>query len=207
MISIKITVVYDNEANPPYKSDWGFACLIERKNAIVMFDTGAQSDILIYNLSKLELIDKQIDAVILSHNHLDHTGGLEGLLALQPDLKIIEPQILKAPTELFPGIMSSGRMGARSLQEQSLFCTVEKGLVVVTGCSHPGLEKILKFAHKFGLIHAVIGGFHGFSNFNALNDISLIVPCHCTSHKHELNIKFPETYQECGVGRTFEFSE
>ncbi len=207
MITMQITVVYDNEAKPPYKSDWGFACLIESRNATVMFDTGSNSDILVYNLSKLGLINKKLDAVVISHEHFDHTGGIDSLLALQPDLKIIKPLSLKAPTDLFPGIMSSGRMGKWSLQEQSLFCTVENGLVIVTGCSHPGLENILKRASGFGVIYGVIGGFHGFNKYKVLDGILLIIPCHCTTHKRDIKLNFPEAYQECGVGKVFEFED
>jgi 7,8-dihydropterin-6-yl-methyl-4-(beta-D-ribofuranosyl)aminobenzene 5'-phosphate synthase len=202
---MKITIVYDNETKPPLKSDWGFACLIESNNHAVMFDTGAHSDILIYNLSKIGLINKKIDAVVLSHDHFDHTGGLEGLLALQPDLKIIEPSSLTTPTELFPGIMSSGTIDVKGVPEQSLFCSVENGLVIVTGCSHPGLENILKLASELGIIHAVIGGFHGFNNYKALDGISAIIPCHCTSQKHDIQITYPNAYKECSVGKVFKF--
>jgi 7,8-dihydropterin-6-yl-methyl-4-(beta-D-ribofuranosyl)aminobenzene 5'-phosphate synthase len=202
---MRITVVYDNEAKPPFKSDWGFACLIESKDHAVMFDTGARSDILIYNLSKLGLVTKKIDAIVLSHDHFDHTGGLDGILELQPDVKIIEPSSLSTPTELFPGITSSGIIGVKGAQEQSLFCSVENGLVVVTGCSHPGLGNIIKVARDLGRIHAVVGGFHGFDNYNALEGISVIIPCHCTSHKHDIQLIYPNSYRECGVGNVFKF--
>ena len=202
---MEITIVYDNEAQLQYKSGWGFACLIETADATIMFDTGARSDILLYNMSELDLINKQIDMVVLSHNHSDHTGGLKGLLSIQPDLKIYKLTHTSEPTELFTGIMTSGALGSFSLREQSLFCTTEKGLVVVTGCSHPGLEKIIRTAQKFGEVHAVIGGFHGFKKFKVLKGISVIVPCHCTAHKRDIRMMFPEAYREGGVGKKFEF--
>ena len=204
---MKITIVYDNEAQPPFKSDWGFACFIEIPETTLIFDTGSRSDLLLYNMGKLGLITKEVDAVVLSHNHGDHTGGLKGLLAIKLDLSICKPTFSRAPKKLFPGVMTTGTLGDRGIQEQSLVCTTDDGLVVITGCSHPGLENILKTAREFGEIYAVIGGFHGFNKFNALKGISLIVPCHCTSNKQEIQQLFPEAYHDGGVGKKFVFKD
>ena len=70
--------------------------------------------------------------------------------------------------------------------EQSLAIKTEKGILVMAGCSHPGVGEIIDAASKFGRIYGVIGGFHGFRDFNRLNGLSLIVPCHCTQYKSEI---------------------
>ena len=205
---MKITIVYDNEAPAQYKSDWGFASLVETSQICLLFDTGASSDILLKNMEKLKIDPKQIHAVMLSHDHWDHTGGLNGLLSIKPELTIYKPSFSDKPKELYPNIITTGTLGGKySIQEQSLICKTKAGLVIVTGCSHPGLENILKIAKEFGPIHAVIGGFHGFDIFEVLKDISIIMPCHCTSHTREIQRRFPHAYTPGGVGKKLEFSD
>jgi len=205
---MKITIVYDNEAPPQFKSDWGFSCLVEISQTCLLFDTGASGDILLENMKKLKIDPQQIQAVMLSHDHWDHTGGLNGLLSIKPNLTIYKPTFSDKPKELYPNIMTTGTLGGRySIQEQSLVCTTKAGLVVVTGCSHPGLENFLDIAKKFGRISAIIGGFHGFNKYIELMDIPLIVPCHCTSHKREIQTIFSNAYKEGGVGKSFEFGD
>jgi len=77
-------------------------------------------------------------------------------------------------------------------------------MTVITGCSHPGLENILKAASKFGEIYGVVGGFHGFSKFEALEEIKLIVPCHCTARKKEILALYPKTSMKCSAGYSIE---
>ena len=91
------------------------------------------------------------------------------------------------------------------MDEQSLVLKTGKGIVVVTGCSHPGLSQILEKGNLFGEIYAVIGGFHGFSNFDALKGIKVIAATHCTKHKAEIQKLFPKAFAECAAGKEFEF--
>jgi len=203
-----ITIVFDNEAPPQFKSDWGFSCLIESPFTTLLFDTGANSDILLENMKALNIDPKKIQAVMLSHDHWDHTGGLNGLLNVIPNIAIYKPTFSNKPTEVFPNIITTGTLGGRySIQEQSLICKTKAGLVVITGCSHPGLGHILEIAKKFGPVHAIIGGFHGFDKFEVLNGVSIIMPCHCTSHKEEIKRLFPDVFTSGGVGKKLEFSD
>ncbi len=77
--------------------------------------------------------------------------------------------------------------------------------MVLVGCSHPGLERILKKAKQFGKIWGVIGGFHDFDKFNALKEIDLVAATHCSKHRKEIRELFPKTFAECGAGKEFEF--
>jgi len=87
-----------------------------------------------------------------------------------------------------------------SIKEQSLIISTIKGLVVITGCAHSGINKILNSANKLGEIHALLGGFHDFDEYNLLKNISLIIPTHCTKNKKKILALFPKNCVEGGVG-------
>lgn len=78
---VTLTIVYDNNAyDPRLRTAWGFACLVEAGDATVLFDTGGDGATLLGNMDALELDPRDIDAIVLSHIHGDHTGGLLALL-------------------------------------------------------------------------------------------------------------------------------
>lgn len=74
--SVKITILYDNNCLPGFKASWGFSCLIETKENSIIFDTGWDGNILLHNLALAQVKLEEIDMVVLSHSHWDHTGGL-----------------------------------------------------------------------------------------------------------------------------------
>jgi len=199
---MKITIVYDNEANPGLKSGWGFSCLIEAKEKI-LFDTGDSGENLIYNLRQLNIQPESIAAVVISHNHWDHTGGLKEFLKLKNNAKIFHPESFSKPIEISPGVHSTGALGGL-IKEQSLVVNTEKGNLVITGCAHPGLESIIEKARQLGTIYGVVGGFHGFSKLEKLQEIELIAPCHCTQYTKEIRQKYPDQFKEIKAGNVIE---
>jgi len=212
---LKLTVIYDNDLlRKDLKPDWGFSCLIETNETLkVLFDTGFKPSILIGNMEKLGINPKTINFVVISHPHLDHTGGLKDFLRLNSKATVYVPQS-------FPEFLENVKMVKvkNSLKisenliivedpkefEQFLLTKTSKGYILITGCSHPGLEKIIFEASKFGKIFGVVGGFHGFNDFKVLENISFVCPCHCTIHKREIAKIFPEKYVKCGVGKVLE---
>ena len=152
-------------------------------------------------MKKLAINPENIDMVVLSHNHWDHVGGLETLLSRKPKLTVYRPTWASKPQRILSNFMTTGVIGEWGIKEQALICITKRGLILITGCSHPGLENILDIAHDYGKIFAVVGGFHGFNRFEMLNGIKLIVPCHCTQGKQEIAKLYPSTYSECGVGK------
>ena len=80
---MKVTVVVDNcimpKSRKPFRAEHGLALLIETEGKKFLFDT-AQSEVTVYNLGLLGVHPREIDAIILSHGHYDHTGGLAAVL-------------------------------------------------------------------------------------------------------------------------------
>ena len=199
---MKITIVYDNQANEGLKSGWGFSCLIEAKEKI-LFDTGDKGENLIYNLRQLDIQPESVAAVVISHNHWDHTGGLKEFLKLNNIAEVFHPKSFSKPTEISPGIHSTGALG-RLIKEQSLVVNTKKGNLVITGCAHPGLDKIIDKANQLGKIYGVLGGFHGFSKLEKLRSIKLIAPCHCTQHIQQIRQRYPVEFKEIRAGSFLE---
>lgn len=76
-----LTVIYDNNpSDPRFRTAWGFACWVETPDGVVLFDTGGDGPTLPNNLAEGGMDPRAVDAVVLSHAHGDHTGGLMGLL-------------------------------------------------------------------------------------------------------------------------------
>jgi 7,8-dihydropterin-6-yl-methyl-4-(beta-D-ribofuranosyl)aminobenzene 5'-phosphate synthase len=215
---MKITVVYDNDVlKEGLKSGWGFSCLIDKD---ILFDTGDNGAAVLYNMEKLGIDPNEIKSVVLSHGHWDHVDGLPELLKVNPSISIYSPPQFyrtlmghvpeetkliesRGPTRIRQDVTTTGVLGT-SIEEQALACLDKKGVIVITGCSHPGLGELIDAASKFGEIYGVLGGFHGFSDLDALKDIKLISPCHCTQYKKEIIQTFPKQCVECGAGLVIE---
>ncbi len=82
-MAIKITTLIENhiEIEGKLLTEHGLSILIETENGILLMDTG-KSDQLIDNARALKAPIDQIDHIVLSHSHYDHTGGLESLLKI-----------------------------------------------------------------------------------------------------------------------------
>lgn len=88
----------------------------------------------------------------------------------------------------------------------------EKGLFIITGCSHSGICNIIEYAKKVcgdSRVYGVIGGFHLFDIDERLektitylkeNNIPFLYPCHCVSLKAKIEMAKKLDIQEVGVG-------
>jgi 7,8-dihydropterin-6-yl-methyl-4-(beta-D-ribofuranosyl)aminobenzene 5'-phosphate synthase len=175
-----MTILYDNyvytQGTIP---DWGFSCHIQGMEKIILFDTGTKADILFHNAEMLHVRLDNIEVIVLSHIHKDHTGGLLPLLEMNPDIPVYYPASfpgyydnmmtekdcnpvrIKESIEICANVHSTGEMGT-SIKEQSLIIDTNKGLVIITGCSHQGIVNILTKAKEIvnKEIYLVFGGFH-----------------------------------------------
>jgi 7,8-dihydropterin-6-yl-methyl-4-(beta-D-ribofuranosyl)aminobenzene 5'-phosphate synthase len=209
---MKITILYDNTVfQNNLTPDWGFSCLIEAHNRVILFDTGSDGVILLDNMGKLGIKPSSIDDVFISHAHFDHIGGLSAFLNENSQVNVYVPVSLRGvrkakkvvhvenkPMKLHEHFYSTGEL---ENIEQSLVIMTDKGLVLVVGCSHPSMKNILGAASQFGKVYAIVGGLHGFDEYELFKDIEFICPTHCTRHIAEIKALYPGKYMEGGAGK------
>jgi 7,8-dihydropterin-6-yl-methyl-4-(beta-D-ribofuranosyl)aminobenzene 5'-phosphate synthase len=236
MSDLKMTILYDNIAEDPrLKADWGFAALVEYGGHTLLFDTGANGSYLLDNMRELGVDPQTIEAVILSHEHGDHTGGLKALLdtGVKPTVYMPStfPWLLKQQVrdktqlvevtdalEIIPGIHTTRPVG--SLTEQALVVETRDGLVVITGCAHPGAAEMVRQAQTVvdGKIGYLVGGFHFFQTVRdklppivaEVHQLGVekILPAHCTGDDAIalFRTEYGDNFVEGGVGRTLTIS-
>jgi 7,8-dihydropterin-6-yl-methyl-4-(beta-D-ribofuranosyl)aminobenzene 5'-phosphate synthase len=254
----------------------------EGRRTSILYDAGLGRDTVTHNMDILQVRPEELRAVVLSHGHADHHGGLEGLLkrvgpgrmplVLHPDVwlqrrlifptgaeiklpppsyndldregvEIIEergPSLLLDGTVLVTGQVARTTDFEPGLPPQQAFINgkwlkdtwtwddqaivvnlKDKGLVVLSSCSHSGVINILQHARNItGIekIYAFAGGMHltGFMEpviprtLDELKVIApeIIVPGHCTGWKatHRLSQLFAPAFLPGSVGTRLQFA-
>ena len=262
----RITNLYDAFGAPSaLRQDWGFAALIEYGGKRILFDTGNDAAIFEHNVKELGIDLSQLDAVVISHRHGDHTSGLSYLLKVNPGVRIYTPveaayfkgalpiellarypglpqnlkyfggrpperwltgspweqanfEAVAKTTEIFPGFYvlttKSQKPGTLEMNELSLAVKTPKGLAVVVGCSHPGVENILAAATQIDPhLYTVMGGFHLALTpepevqrvTRVLHDdlhLERVAPAHCTSELGFATFleRFKDHFDPAGLG-------
>jgi len=240
--SLTITIIYDNyPADPACATDWGFSCLIEGLMKTVLFDTGTREDLFLKNAEVLKVDLGRVDFAVLSHFHGDHTGGLDAALRKRPGLTLYVPidkdqnaTIISERLEksggkvvtvdqalkLDEGLSLTGTLGD-AIKEQALILDTSRGLIVVTGCAHPGIvgmvEKVREITGR--PIEAVLGGFHLLQTgdaelariigrFKELG-VARVGATHCTGDKAIALFReaYKDRFIELGAGRVLSFEK
>ena len=208
--TLKIRILYDNTAaEPALRADWGFSCLVETKAGTLLFDTGADGAILMENIRKMAIDPRQVDAVVISHAHFDHIGGLAAFLRTHPAPVYLPPNAPAAKGASEEIRVTTGgpirqdvhTTGPLAGIEQSLYIRDGDRGVLVVGCAHPGLPAIFEAVRGVGPVTHIIGGLHEFAAFALLEGITIICPTHCTFFKSQIRSIFPDAYIEGGAGR------
>ncbi|MGE5627862.1 MAG: MBL fold metallo-hydrolase [Solirubrobacterales bacterium] len=80
---MKLTVLTDNNSiiDRYFLSEPALCFLIQDENRKILFDLG-YSDVFMKNAKKMKMPLTDVDAVVLSHGHNDHTGGLPSLITM-----------------------------------------------------------------------------------------------------------------------------
>ncbi len=214
-----LKILYDdNVIDDQLYPDWGVSIYVDTGDNKILFDVGHDENILLHNMNESNISKEEIDVIVISHRHWDHMGGLSAFE--DRDVKIYVPESLTEHikkefdlqgwvisvtdrNEIFEGIYSTGELGS-AVKEQSLIVKSKEGVYLLTGCGHPGIGKIIEEGSKIGEIKGIIGGYHGFDDLDLLEDIPLLVPCHCTMLLDKIKSGYPDAYKECGIGATLE---
>jgi 7,8-dihydropterin-6-yl-methyl-4-(beta-D-ribofuranosyl)aminobenzene 5'-phosphate synthase len=230
-LTLKITILFNNVGyDPSLETSWGFSALIERNGETLLFDTGGDGAILMRNMETLGVDPRQIQSVVLSHIHGDHVGGLNALLntGIQPTI-FIPPSFptnyknslkqsssiveVEPGQSIMEGILTTGEMGTNIL-EQALIITTTKGMVIITGCAHPGIVQMVDQAINLtgDPVYLVIGGCHlGDASRNRIASIldefrrvgvQKVAPSHCTGDQaiQMFREAYGSDFIESGVG-------
>jgi 7,8-dihydropterin-6-yl-methyl-4-(beta-D-ribofuranosyl)aminobenzene 5'-phosphate synthase len=237
--SVRVTTLFDNDIwKRGLISSWGLSLYVEisreEERHIILMDTSGSFDALFKNASKLEVNLSDVEAVFISHWHGDHCGSLSHVLPLlRQSTPVYVPSenssgmrriraadgaaiVCSDPAELMEGVMSTGEIGGW-ISEHSLVINLKnKGLVILTGCAHPGIVNIVKRAQQvsgISKVYAVIGGFHISSTREGTNvarflheiAVKLVSPCHCTGVNAKMAIAniMKNSYVKNGSGKIF----
>jgi len=228
-----LTILYDNNRfDTRLKTEWGFSCLVRGLGKTILFDTGGDGAALLFNMRQLGIEPAEVDAFVLSHIHGDHTGGLGGFLEKNSHVVVYLPdsfpgnfkkavmslgarvEEVREAKELFPGAYTTGELGD-GIREQALALKTTEGLVVITGCAHPGIVNMVRKAREItgeDRVCLVVGGFHlGGEPPSRIESIAKelrrlsvrkVAPCHCSGDEaHKVfRQRFGPDYIESGVG-------
>lgn len=82
-----VALIENTSAAEKLKAEHGLCLYIENAGEKYLIDTGA-SDKFIANAKKMRIPVEEVSKVLISHNHYDHTGGIEAFLKINPDAEI-----------------------------------------------------------------------------------------------------------------------
>jgi 7,8-dihydropterin-6-yl-methyl-4-(beta-D-ribofuranosyl)aminobenzene 5'-phosphate synthase len=178
--TVTLTVLFDNYPHDErLRTGWGFACLVTGLEKTILFDTGGDGTILLSNMRTLGAELGDVDIIVLSHEHYDHTGGLAAVLAENHNVTVFVPVAFSEgfkrqvrargatlvtvdePSKICEGAHSTGQLGT-GIKEQALCISTANGPFVITGCAHPGIVEMVKAAGSVSSsgVYGAMGGFH-----------------------------------------------
>ncbi|MCD4704019.1 MAG: MBL fold metallo-hydrolase [Methanosarcinaceae archaeon] len=278
---MELTVLVDNNTliDRYFYGEPGLSFLINDGGKKILFDTG-YSDAFLKNASRMGIKLLDIDHLVLSHGHLDHTWGLdplirtyteariEGILHSKPILtahpqafctkhmegigeigtmlsveKISEHfqiQLSREPVWLTQDLVFLGEIprkfdfeGKESIgttmsehrvivdhliDDTALAYRTQRGLVIITGCSHSGICNITEYAREVcreDRVIDIIGGLHLLDPSREQLDGTLeymgrLVPeelhaCHCTDLRSKIELAKVVNLREVGVGLNLKY--
>ena len=233
----RFKVAYDWSDHDSLLAEHGFSALITveagGRRQSVLYDGGLSALALQHNLDVMQIDVSNLRAIAISHGHVDHHGGLEGLFRRGVTLVAtsnLPPRQVARVTSYEKGFpvqvaRSSGgdwEPDPWTWDDQNIVVNVrDRGLVIVSGCSHAGVVNVIRNAQQLtgeARVAGVIGGFHltgalfeplipeTIADITAIG-VERIVPAHCTGWRamHALARAMPEAFVQPSVGTVFEF--
>ncbi len=230
---VRLTVLYDNyPLVPDLQTSSGFACLVAVGEKTILFDAGRSGEVLLENMEVLGMEPDCIDLIVISHHAHNHIGGLEDILRFNRGTQVYiprtfpnhisehikrlggKPNHITDSGELCPNLFVLSEM-CGYFSEQALAVRSARGLVLLTGCGHPGIDRLVARVREYfpdEPIYLALGGFH----LKLLPDpeiaravrrflsqhIQKVAPCHCSGQEARKFFReaYGENYIEIGVG-------
>jgi 7,8-dihydropterin-6-yl-methyl-4-(beta-D-ribofuranosyl)aminobenzene 5'-phosphate synthase len=213
-MALTLTVLLENTraagADKSLQAAPGLSLLVQDETTSVLFDTGPDDSFKL-NAARMGVDLSQLTAVVLSHGHYDHCGGVPWLadntrvichphiacerysaitvagysqkikkLSRENDYSRLHMTYTREPFPISERFLWSGEINVSTpqaygvIQEQTpqpdyitdegvLIYQSERGLIIITGCGHRGIENIVRHCQNITgttKIYALIGGFH-----------------------------------------------
>ena len=233
------TVLVDNNPYADLVSPWGISLYLETEDLRILFDAGPDPEALRINAERLSINLRLLDFIVISHEHGDHVLGLEYIAELNRNLTVYVPKRMSVLCKVWikklgfkvveisatkvidEGVAIIGELYGPSYEQALAVNVRDLGLIILVGCSHPGVDKIVaKAADDLNCEpYAVIGGFHlsGASSEKMKNiarnlmqsGLRRVYPLHCSGEgfRRLFEEEYPEAYGDGHVGSIFSFSE
>jgi len=266
---MKITTIIENSTvTHNLLCSHGQALLIEDEKYKILFDVGEIAENLVYNLEQMKISRDDITHIVLSHNHIDHSGAmiklknffLKSKLFITDDFETqhLKPmgskykylknydssnvnlsysknelEYLKNATvttrgqQIIPNLYTTGSLDATPHEQSLIYNQKEKGINIILGCSHPGIEKIVEESINVtgnNKVRSIIGGLHlnkmdkteveKISKFLKRLNLEAIFTNHCTGIQQTIwlkeflgdIVKFSKTFS-IGVGNAIDIGD
>ncbi|MDD5495705.1 MAG: MBL fold metallo-hydrolase [Candidatus Omnitrophica bacterium] len=209
---MKITILAEGSTKwQRFIKHWGLSILIDDD---ILFDTFGKPGYVVKQLKRYKIDIDKIKHIVISHDDWDHVTGLWKILERNQDLTVyicphFKPEIkskikwygariveVEGVINLRDNIYLSGELtGERrdfDIPEQYLAIKTAKGIVVITGCAHPGIVEITQHAKAAfsSDTRLLMGGFHLKDRIaEEARDVILklkalgvrqVIPFHCT---------------------------
>lgn len=254
---VEIIPLYENDrVNEGLEFGHGVSYLIRTDSATIILDLGNNPDETallpsLQNMQALGIAWDEIDAVVISHPHPDHVGGVNawqnetvsfgefagdlGKLPIFTPIPMLYPGAAithsAEPTRVsqdmattgtipYPEVFPISLFNAKGYEQGLVIDVADEGLVLITGCGHPTLEKLVTRAEAlYGKeVVGVVGGLHygeagpeeilphiKFLESRHPNLIALSPHDSGRAVIDEFASAFPETYQYIRVGEAIRF--